>query len=118
MFDNGGDSNPERAKQPGGLFRSEYGEAERRTADAQSVYAIESLTAHHLNLNRLRAVFFVCTPSGAKFGFGEKDFDSHVLNRYAVKAAFELRRYLSWIEGLTTNQYVGGSNPSRRTTFL
>ena len=28
-----------------------------------------------------------------------------------------MRRYLSWIEGLTTNQYVGGSNPSRRTTF-
>ena len=28
---------------------------------------------------------------------------------------FEARRYLSWIEGLTTNQYVGGSNPSRRT---
>ena len=26
-----------------------------------------------------------------------------------------MRRYLSWIEGLTTNQYVGGSNPSRRT---
>ena len=26
------------------------------------------------------------------------------------------RRYLSWIEGLTTNQNVGGSNPSRRTT--
>lgn len=29
-----------------------------------------------------------------------------------------MRRYLSWIEGLTTNQYVGGSNPSRRTTEL
>ena len=28
-----------------------------------------------------------------------------------------MRRYLSWIEGLTTNQYVGGSNPSRRTIF-
>ena len=30
---------------------------------------------------------------------------------------FGVRRYLSWIEGLTTNQYVGGSNPSRRTTY-
>ena len=30
----------------------------------------------------------------------------------------ETRRYLSWIEGLTTNQYVGGSNPSRRTIEL
>ena len=30
---------------------------------------------------------------------------------------FDVRRYLSWIEGLTTNQYVGGSNPSGRTTF-
>ena len=27
----------------------------------------------------------------------------------------ELRRYLSWIEGLTTNQNVIGSNPIRRT---
>jgi hypothetical protein len=27
----------------------------------------------------------------------------------------QVRRYLSWIEGLTANQYVGGSNPSRRT---
>ncbi len=31
---------------------------------------------------------------------------------------FDVRRYLSWIEGLTTNQYVGGSNPSRRTILL
>ena len=31
-------------------------------------------------------------------------------------AVLQVRRYLSWIEGLTTNQYVGGSNPSRRTT--
>ena len=34
---------------------------------------------------------------------------------YYYLAAYEVRRYLSWIEGLTTNQYVGGSNPSRRT---
>jgi hypothetical protein len=27
-----------------------------------------------------------------------------------------MRRYLSWIEGLTTNQYAEGSNPPRRTT--
>ena len=26
-----------------------------------------------------------------------------------------MRRYLSWIEGLTTNQNVTGSNPVRRT---
>ena len=36
---------------------------------------------------------------------------------YYYQAAYEVRRYLSWIEGLTTNQYVGGSNPSRRTIF-
>ena len=36
---------------------------------------------------------------------------------YYYRAAYEVRRYLSWIEGLTTNQYVGGSNPSGRTTF-
>ena len=29
-----------------------------------------------------------------------------------------LRRYLSWIEGLTTNQNVTGSNPVRRTSRL
>ena len=29
---------------------------------------------------------------------------------------FALRRYLSWIEGLTTNQNVTGSNPVRRTS--
>ena len=27
-----------------------------------------------------------------------------------------MRRYLSWIEGLTTNQNVTGSNPVRRTS--
>ena len=32
-----------------------------------------------------------------------------------IFCCFDVRRYLSWIEGLTTNQYVGGSNPSRRT---
>ena len=30
--------------------------------------------------------------------------------------SFALRRYLSWIEGLTTNQNVTGSNPVRRTS--
>ena len=35
---------------------------------------------------------------------------------YYYRAAYEVRRYLSWIEGLTTNQYVGGSNPSAPTT--
>ena len=30
--------------------------------------------------------------------------------------AFDVRPYLSWIEELTTNQNVGGSNPSGRTT--
>lgn len=34
-----------------------------------------------------------------------------------VFCCFNVRRYLSWIEGLTTNQYVGGSNPSRRTIY-
>ena len=29
-----------------------------------------------------------------------------------------MRRYISWIEGLTTNQYVVGSNPSRRTIYM
>ena len=37
---------------------------------------------------------------------------------YYKRADKATRRYLSWIEGLTTNQYVGGSNPSRRTTYM
>ena len=31
---------------------------------------------------------------------------------------YVLRRYLSWIEGLTTNQNVTGSNPVRRTSLI
>ena len=43
--------------------------------------------------------------------------DSAALEAHNGFCCFDVRRYLSWIEGLTTNQYVGGSNPSRRTTL-
>ena len=36
--------------------------------------------------------------------------------RGGIISRLQMRHYLSWIEGLTTNQYVGGSNPSCRTT--
>ena len=45
----------------------------------------------------------------------EKVVDSMGQYRHNNFCCFDVRRYLSWIEGLTTNQYVGGSNPSRRT---
>lgn len=47
----------------------------------------------------------------------EKVVDSMGQYRHNNFCCFDVRRYLSWIEGLTTNQYVGGSNPSGRTTF-
>lgn len=43
--------------------------------------------------------------------------DSITQYRHNSLCCFDVRRYLSWIEGLTTNQYVGGSNPSRRTIY-
>ena len=42
----------------------------------------------------------------------EKVVDSMGQYRHNNFCCFDVRRYLSWIEGLTTNQYVGGSNPS------
>ena len=45
----------------------------------------------------------------------EKVVDSMGQYRHNNFCCFDVRRYLSWIEGLTTNQYVGGSNPSWRT---
>ena len=40
-----------------------------------------------------------------------------ITNAAKLTACNDMRPYLSWIEGLTTNQYVGGSNPSGRTIF-
>ena len=45
-------------------------------------------------------------------------FDRGNPEGYYNRAVFGMRRHLSWIEGLTTNQYVGGSNPSRRTICI
>ena len=50
------------------------------------------------------------------FSFRKIFIDSVLFSCQNVFCCFNVRRYLSWIEGLTTNQYVGGSNPSRRTT--
>ena len=55
--------------------------------------------------------------SMTKLRFTKKKFeielDSNKLKWFLYCLA--LRRYLSWIEGLTTNQNVIGSNPIRRT---
>ena len=49
--------------------------------------------------------------------WAKKVVDNHSGFLHTIVCCFDVRRYLSWIEGLTTNQYVGGSNPSRRTIF-
>ena len=48
---------------------------------------------------------------------GEKNFNFFLtLTHPGAIISLALRRYLSWIEGLTTNQNVIGSNPIRRTS--
>lgn len=47
--------------------------------------------------------------------FLKKVVDTFLIHWHNIRCCLEVRHYLSWIEGLTTNQYVGGSNPSRRT---
>ena len=47
----------------------------------------------------------------------QKRINLRLTNPYGGGIIFRaLRRYLSWIEGLTTNQNVTGSNPVRRTS--
>lgn len=71
------------------------------------------------NANSLRndaAALTFPTLSRKKFLQRSKFFiDTDDLEAHNGFCCFDVRRYLSWIEGLTTNQYVGGSNPSRRT---
>ena len=45
----------------------------------------------------------------------ENVVDSTLPRWHNNRCCLEVRHYLSWIEGLTTNQYAGGSNPSWRT---
>ena len=44
-----------------------------------------------------------------------ESYTPHQIIREPRKGLLHRRRYLSWIEGLTTNQNVIGSNPIRRT---
>ena len=95
-------------------------------ADPRSGYA-ESYTPHQLKLKASGngGFSFMVTPHGF-----EPRSRRERLNRCFVKIfpncrlthrgvtciiIRALRRYLSWIEGLTTNQNVIGSNPIRRT---
>ena len=41
--------------------------------------------------------------------------DNEETNHHNNRCCIDVRPYLSWIEGLTTNQYVVGSNPTGRT---
>ena len=66
---------------------------------SSKLYCIANLTGNQKNFSHL-------TKLGVDLG---------VNDRHNKRCCFNVRRYLSWIEGLTTNQYVGGSNPSRRT---
>ena len=96
-------------------------------ADPRSGYA-ESYTPHQLKLKASGngGFSFMATPHGF-----EPRSRRERLNRCFVKIfpncrlthrgvtciiIRALRRYLSWIEGLTTNQNVIGSNPIRRTS--
>ena len=66
---------------------------------SSKLYCIANLTGNQKNFSHL-------TKLGVDLGAN---------GRHNNRCCFNVRRYLSWIEGLTTNQYVGGSNPSRRT---
>ena len=68
---------------------------------SSKLYCIANLTGNQKNFSHL-------TKLGVDLGAND---------RHNNRCCFNVRRYLSWIEGLTTNQYVGGSNPSRRTIF-
>ena len=66
---------------------------------SSKLYCIANLTGNQKNFSH-------STKLGVDLGAND---------RHNNRCCFNVRRYLSWIEGLTTNQYVGGSNPSRRT---
>ena len=61
-----------------------------------------------------RSIYQAKWACSSLFLHSKKSVDEHGPNE-DTNFCCETRRYLSWIEGLTTNQYVGGSNPSRRT---
>ncbi len=90
-------------------------------------HRFESYTPHQLKLKASGNGGFSFTP--ASHGFEPRSRHEQ-LNYHSVKFFSNcrlthrglaciiiraLRRYLSWIEGLTTNQNVIGSNPIRRT---
>ena len=76
---------------------------------------------------RRRAIPVPCTPLCAPVNnaceqairfrshFLKKVVDTFLIHWHNNRCCLEVRHYLSWIEGLTTNQYAGGSNPSWRT---
>ena len=77
---------------------------------------------------RRRAMPVRCTPlcappkttlANRRFDFAphflKKVVDTFLIHWHNIRCCLEVRHYLSWIEGLTTNQYAGGSNHSWRT---
>ena len=51
------------------------------------------------------------------WNFLKKVVDTFLIHWHNIRCCLEVRHYLSWIEGLTTNQNVIGSNPIRRTNW-
>ena len=106
-----------------GRARRQAGEA---GADLRSRCA-ESYTPHQSNLKPPATGAFLLRryPMDSNLGRGKnsliitsKNFFSNCRLTHRGLACIiirALRRYLSWIEGLTTNQNVIGSNPIRRT---
>lgn len=99
-----------------------------KVSDHDSPPAKQHVTARlkrRQNANQMRHKDPPATPRRAylphlleKFFQQDKIFiDTAATEAHNGFCCFDVRRYLSWIEGLTTNQYVGGSNPSRRTTL-
>ena len=90
-------------------------------------HRFESYTPHQLKLKASGngGFSFMATPHGFEPRSRHEQLNYHSVKFFsncrlthrglACIIIRALRRYLSWIEGLTTNQNVIGSNPIRRT---
>ena len=103
----------ERASPPAG-GRSRRGSAKRMRGILYAApIEIESLRNGGFSFRRAKPVRIrTTTESALRKNFSNCRLTHRGLACIIIRA---LRRYLSWIEGLTTNQNVIGSNPIRRT---
>ena len=94
-------------------------EAQReRGRIAAEAHQASTGNASELRQKRATRALRAAARAASPWNFGNRRkliVDSHPVCCENSCCCSNVRRYLSWIEGLTTNQYVGGSNPSRRT---